>query len=319
MSTSHSTTHRPTPDAIKAMTKAERANRCLELVPGLTGRALDTWIQTGNGLHEQVAMSPAAAAPVAPKPKAAPSLTTTEPSAKLGPKDPKPPQRRTTVPAKTTAKKPAAKKTAVRKTASKPAAKPAARKTAAKAAPASSNGHKQINVGAIVKRLKAGETMTVIRSEYGAGPKIRKALTEAGYNTKGEKIERDSISTAGGAKATAKRVANARAEGWPWYRIELATGMSERELRNLLEENGYASLAEGRVVQDREEEAPKPRKTAAKKPAAKPAKTTTRKAPAAKPAARKPAAKKAASKAKPAPAATNKPRPRRVSRPRAGA
>lgn len=40
---------------IKAMTKQERINRRLELVPGLTGKALNIWIQTGKGSREQIA------------------------------------------------------------------------------------------------------------------------------------------------------------------------------------------------------------------------------------------------------------------------
>lgn len=208
--------------------------------------------------------------------------------------------------AKTASKpKPATKRAPAKKAPAKAAAKPAARK-AATAAKASTNGHAAftpINVPAIVKRLRAGETMTVIRSEYGAGPKIRKALTEAGYNTKGEKIEQETISTAGGAKATAKRIAGARADGWPWYRIELATGMSERELRELLEQNGYASLVGGRVVVERDE--PAPRKAPAKKPAAAKAKAAPARKTAPKPTAKAPVTK-------------TKPKPRRV-RPRPGA
>ena len=42
--------------------------------------------------------------------------------------------------------------------------------------------------------------MTDIRAEYGAGPVIRKALTEKGYNTKGEKIQTEDLTDLTGKK-----------------------------------------------------------------------------------------------------------------------
>lgn len=121
----------------------------------------------------------------------------------------------------------------------------------------------------IVQHLKNGVTMTEIRlggdtvgSEgYGAGPVIRKALTEAGYNTKGEKIERPDLTELEGKKL-ADAVAELRNDGKAWYYIELAADMSQDDLKDLLEENGYGELASGRVILsgEEEEEAPAPAK-----------------------------------------------------------
>lgn len=113
----------------------------------------------------------------------------------------------------------------------------------------------------IVEKLKDGVTMTEIRAEYGAGPVIRKALTEKGYNTKGERIEVEEIE--GKGATLAKRVAAKREDGWAWYKLEIATDMSTDDLKELLEEHGYGELAEGRVVlakdeEDDEEEEAKP-------------------------------------------------------------
>jgi hypothetical protein len=151
----------------------------------------------------------------------------------------------------------------------KTAAKPAAKRAATKAPAASSNGYAEISVPAIVKMLKAGHTMTEVRAKYGAGAKIRKALGEAGYNTKGEKVEIAKIS--GSGKALAAKVARQREAGVAWWTLELATGKTETDLRELLENSGYASLAEGRVVQEREAPAKRTRSTKAA------AKTTGRK------------------------------------------
>jgi phosphoglycolate phosphatase-like HAD superfamily hydrolase len=103
----------------------------------------------------------------------------------------------------------------------------------------------------IVRQLKAGTTMTDIRAEFGQGAKIRKALTEAGYNTKGEKIEVEAIN--GSGKTLATRVARAREAGKAWYSLEIATGKSETQLKDLLTEHGFGELAEGRVIKDKPE------------------------------------------------------------------
>jgi hypothetical protein len=190
-------------------------------------------------------------------------------------------------------------KTTATKAAPKAAAKPAVK--AATKAPATV-AKKAIDVKDVIKRLKAGETMTSLRSDYGAGTPIRRALLAAGYNTKGERVEAETISTNGGAKATAKRIAAARQDNWPWYRIETATGLTETQLREMLSDNGYADLVTGRVPKGGDD-----------KPAAK--KAPAKAAPAAKPVAAKakPAAKPAATKAAVKPATTaKKPAPRRV-------
>lgn len=119
----------------------------------------------------------------------------------------------------------------------------------------------------IVKHLQNGVTMTEIRlggdtvgpNGYGAGPVIRKALTEAGYNTKGERIETPDLTTLEG-KALVDAVVKLRQENKAWYYIELATDMSQDDLKDLLEENGHGDLAAGRVpvAEDEEEEAAEP-------------------------------------------------------------
>lgn len=148
-------------------------------------------------------------------------------------------------------------------------------RTKAKAEPeATSNGNRRTHedilelVPEIVRKLKAGTTMTDIRAEYGAGPVIRKALTEKGYNTKGEKVEVEDITDLKG-KALAKAVAALREDGKAWYYIELAADMSADDLKELLEENGYEELASGRVVKEEdEEEKPAPKKRGRAKAAA---------------------------------------------------
>lgn len=239
-------------------------------------------------------------------------LTTTEPSDKLSPKHPKTSKEDHRMPiakAKPATKRAATRKPAAAKAKATPARKPAARKPAAKAAGTASNGRlthadKLALVPEIVKKLKSGVTFAQIRQEY-VSSGLRRALTEAGYDTKGNKVEVELISTQGGAKATSKRVAAKRAEGWAWYRIEVATGMSEVALKEMLAENGYADLAAGRVVNEPVD------KPATKRAPAKKAAATKKVAPASKV---KPAVK-AKAKVAPAAAVKAKPRPRRVARP----
>jgi hypothetical protein len=154
------------------------------------------------------------------------------------------------VPTKTAGRKPAAKRVAKPKSRTPDPVKTArgvARSQKSKAAEPTRtrNEYAEMNVPAIVKRLKAGETMTVIREEYGPGPKIRAALMEAGYNTKGEKVEVSEIK--GSGAALAKRVARQREAGIAWYALAIATGKTETALKDLLVEHGYENLAEGRV------------------------------------------------------------------------
>jgi phosphoglycolate phosphatase-like HAD superfamily hydrolase len=206
---------------------------------------------------------------------------------------------------------PVAKAKPAPKRAAKPAAKAAARKPAARKAPAAAqNGNGRLThedklalVPEVVKKLKAGTTFAQIRQEY-VSSGMRAALAEKGYDTQGNKLVIEEISTSGGSKAFAKRVANARIEGMPWFKVVLATGKTEGELKQLLADNGYGDLAAGRVTTA--DEAPTTRRAPAKKAAAA-KKATPAKAP----------AKKVTPRAKAAPAAAvkAKPRPRRVARP----
>lgn len=192
--------------------------------------------------------------------------------------------------------KPAKRATAAKKAAPKRAAK--------KAAPAATNGRmthedKLKLVPEIVKKLRSGVPFSQIRQEY-VSSGLRAALAERGYDVQGNKLTIEEISTTGGSKAFAKRVANARAEGMPWFKVVLATGKTEADLKQLLADNGYGDLAAGRVVTA--EDAPKTRRAPAKK------------APAAKTKAAPKAKAKAAVKRAPAPTTKAKPRPRRVAR-----
>lgn len=109
----------------------------------------------------------------------------------------------------------------------------------------------------IVEKLRDGTTMTDIRAEYGAGPVIRKALAEKGYNTKGERVEVEDLSDLKGAKL-AKAIAALREEGRAWYYIELAADMSADDAKALLVEHGFDELATGRVSLNGDEEEAKP-------------------------------------------------------------
>jgi hypothetical protein len=189
-------------------------------------------------------------------------------------------------------------KTTGRKTTTKAARKTASKTKAKTTAKATSNGYKPINVQAIVKRLRKGETMTVIRSEYGPGPKIREALWSEGYNTLGEDIEVPTLT--GKGAALAKKINAARGDRRSWTWIKVATGLSEAEARQLCEEHGYTDYLEGRVEKD-EDDVPRPRSVEVEAPAPRraPAKTkTTRKAAPVK----KSPAKAKASQARKAPA-----------------
>lgn len=154
-----------------------------------------------------------------------------------------------------------------------------ATKAKEEAAPAKKNGndrrtHEDILdlVPEIVEHLRNGVTMTEIRlggdivgDGYGNGPTIRRALAEKGYNTKGEKVEVEDLSDLKGVKL-AKAVAELREQGKAWYYLELATDMAQADLQELLVENGYEHLAEGRVsvaTEDEEEpeEKPAPKKS----------------------------------------------------------
>lgn len=183
-------------------------------------------------------------------------------------------------------------KTTGRKTTTKAARKTASKTKAKTTAKATSNGYKPINVQAIVKRLRKGETMTVIRSEYGPGPKIREALWSEGYNTLGEDIEVPTLT--GKGAALAKKINAARGDRRSWTWIKVATGLSEAEARQLCEEHGYTDYLEGRVEKD-EDDVPRPRSVEVEAPA--PRRTARKAAPAKKsPAKAKTAAKRTTAK-----------------------
>lgn len=110
----------------------------------------------------------------------------------------------------------------------------------------------EANVQKIAKALRGGATMKSQKAEFGVsddGP-IRKALAKAGFDSKGGKLEVAKIdaSKAAGKKAVVK----ARSEGTPWYVLEIATGLTEGQLRTIVSEAGGAT---GRVYRQTKQEA----------------------------------------------------------------
>jgi hypothetical protein len=89
--------------------------------------------------------------------------------------------------------------------------------------------------------------MTEIRAQYGAGVTIRRALSRVGYNTKGQQVTIGSTKGSN-AKVLAKRVADRRNAGAAWWRLEMETGKSMDELKALLTQHGYETVATGRVI-----------------------------------------------------------------------
>src|SRR5437763_353440 len=93
----------------------------------------------------------------------------------------------------------------------------------------------------LVTKLQSGTKFSQIRRDPSyPSSGLRKALAAAGYNTKGEPIEGVVKPLKGSsAKVLAKRVAEHRAAGDAWWRLELATGKTTRELRKLLADHGH--------------------------------------------------------------------------------
>lgn len=99
----------------------------------------------------------------------------------------------------------------------------------------------------IVPALQAGTTMTELRAQYGAGVTIRRALARIGYNTKGQKMQ--VLRTTGSRpQVRAKRVAERREAGAPWWLLEMETEMSADALKADVAKYANAELASGRVI-----------------------------------------------------------------------
>jgi hypothetical protein len=112
------------------------------------------------------------------------------------------------------------------------------------------------NVEKIAKALKGGATMKSQKEAYGVsddGP-IRKALAVAGYDSKGAALSVEKFNA--GNAAGKKRVVKERQGGTAWYILEIATGLSESELRAIVADAGGPT---GRVYRNTE----KPAKAAA--------------------------------------------------------
>lgn len=96
-----------------------------------------------------------------------------------------------------------------------------------------------------VKHLTAGGKMRELKAKHGFtddGP-IRAALLRGGYDSKGQPVDVESI-TLKGVKL-ADRLVKERNDGTPWYQLELATGLSQGELKKIVAERGGS--ASGRV------------------------------------------------------------------------
>jgi uncharacterized protein (DUF433 family) len=166
-----------------------------------------------------------------------------------------------------TAKATASKRTVAKSTTSKPAAKRTPAKAAVKSRQPSSTTvargvaksqktraakpvpeYLPMKPRDIVRRIKAGESFGEVAPDYGSLQKVRTALAEFGYDTKGQKFAVEPIK--GSGVALAKRIARAREANRPWYELEIATGKTQVALKELLVANGYAHLTEGRIRKD---------------------------------------------------------------------
>ncbi len=90
----------------------------------------------------------------------------------------------------------------------------------------------------IAKDLQGGTKMKDVRAEYGfgSGGAIRAELAKNGYDSKGGTITLPTLPT--GAKSLAKALVREREAGVPWYTLEIASGKTEAELREIVEEQG---------------------------------------------------------------------------------
>ncbi len=94
------------------------------------------------------------------------------------------------------------------------------------------------DVHKIAKDLQGGTKMKDVRAEYGfgSGGAIRAELAKNGYDSKGGTITLPTLPT--GAKSLAKALVREREAGVPWYTLEIASGKTEAELREIVEEQG---------------------------------------------------------------------------------
>jgi len=118
------------------------------------------------------------------------------------------------------------------------------------------------DVHKIAKSLKGGAKMKDVRAEYGfgSGGPIRSELAKEGYDSKGGQIELPTLPK--GGNALAKALVKQREAGVPWYTLEIATGKSEADLREIVEEEGGPT---GRVYRSNGENGDKPAKKASSK------------------------------------------------------
>lgn len=111
----------------------------------------------------------------------------------------------------------------------------------------------------IVKRLQGGELFTEVAAQYAALPTVRKALATAGFNVYGEQEKvnvdidiNDYPETAAGDKKLAAKLDELRQAPHytPYYQLALATDLSEIQLKQVLEDNGFDT---GRVIKPKPE------------------------------------------------------------------
>lgn len=112
------------------------------------------------------------------------------------------------------------------------------------AAKASTNGgsrrsHEELLalVPKIAKARREGKNWDDVKTLTGVGAiQARALLAETGHNNKGEQEAVTPITGTGAALA--KKLVKARQDGAPWYRLALATGKSESEVREIVEKAG---------------------------------------------------------------------------------
>ena len=105
----------------------------------------------------------------------------------------------------------------------------------------------------ILPALKNGATMQSQREKYGRSECIRMAARRAGYASIRDAVAGDKTFTTTATKRVqpkvlAKRIADRRNSGDSWNTLKLATGQAADELKALLTEHGYETLATGRVI-----------------------------------------------------------------------
>lgn len=149
--------------------------------------------------------------------------------------------------------------------ANKSAAKPAAKKASTNGGTRRTAAEVAKLVPQFVKHMKAGGTMRELKAEHGfsSDVPIRTAMYNAGYDSKGAKHGEEAGSINPKNATGRKQLVKLRAdEGAGWYRLAFLSGLTESEVKAVVEEAGGPT---GRVYVSEEKEKPAAKKPAAKK------------------------------------------------------